>query len=153
MVPQANIVAWRATVSPWVDDSQVEQDLVLSRAIVNIFDDDWLRAPLACRGGTILHKCLLAPAARYSNDLDRALRVGPTDPERIRMAFLHYMQSEAGPLRRRQLEQTLAAKMDHEGFLGDTPPLLRPGVSFDPVQAYLRVISDLIAPLPDVIVP
>ena len=38
MIPQANITAWRS-VAPWADDAQVEQDLVLSRAVVELFSD------------------------------------------------------------------------------------------------------------------
>jgi hypothetical protein len=34
MIPQANITAWRAS-APWPDDAQVEQDLVLSSAVVH----------------------------------------------------------------------------------------------------------------------
>jgi hypothetical protein len=33
VIPQADIVAWRRVV-PWADDGMVEQDLVLSRALV-----------------------------------------------------------------------------------------------------------------------
>ena len=33
MIPRANIVAWRKA-APWADDAQVEQDLALSRAVV-----------------------------------------------------------------------------------------------------------------------
>ena len=39
MIPQAGIVAWRQ-VAPWADDGMVEQDLVLSRALIEIFSDD-----------------------------------------------------------------------------------------------------------------
>ena len=38
MIPQADIIAWRQ-VAPWADDGMVEQDLVLSRALVEIFAD------------------------------------------------------------------------------------------------------------------
>jgi len=81
MIPRANIIEWRATTAPWIDDAQVEQDLVLSRAILLIFNDPWLCARLAFRGGTVLHKCHLAPAARYSNDIDLVMTVpGPIGP-------------------------------------------------------------------------
>ena len=55
MIPQAHITAWRA-VAPWGDDAQVEQDLVLSRAVVERFTDAELTEPLAPRGGTALDK-------------------------------------------------------------------------------------------------
>ena len=69
MIPQADIVAWRR-VAPWPDDAMVEQDLVLSRAVVEIFSDAALAHDLALRGGTALHKVVLAPPSRYSEDLD-----------------------------------------------------------------------------------
>ena len=55
MIPQADIVAWRR-VAPWADDGMVEQDLVLSCALVEIFSDATVAAGLAFRGGTALHK-------------------------------------------------------------------------------------------------
>ena len=36
MIPQDFITEWRAH-APWVQDVQVEQDLVISRALVEIF--------------------------------------------------------------------------------------------------------------------
>ena len=69
MIPQANITEWRAVV-PWADDAQVEQDLVLSRAIVELFSAVALSKRFAMRGGTVLNKLFLKPAARYSEDID-----------------------------------------------------------------------------------
>jgi len=78
VIPQADIIAWRR-VAPWPDDGMVEQDLVLSRALVEIFSDATLAHGLALRGGTALHKLVLAPPSRYSEDLD-------------------FVQVEAGPI-------------------------------------------------------
>jgi len=36
MIPRDFITEWRAR-APWVEDVQVEQDLVISRALVDIF--------------------------------------------------------------------------------------------------------------------
>ncbi len=69
MIPQAHITAWRAT-APWGDDAQVEQDLVLSRAVVEIFAEPELAGALALRGGTALNKLFIQPASRYSEDID-----------------------------------------------------------------------------------
>ena len=55
MIPTQNIVAWGAVV-PWADQRQVEQDLIISRALVEIFSDDMLRDTLRVRGGTALNK-------------------------------------------------------------------------------------------------
>ena len=81
MIPRDYITAWRAE-APWVQDFQVEQDLVISRALVGIFSHAHLRDALAFRGGTALYKLHLKPAARYSEDIDlvqtRAEPAGPT---------------------------------------------------------------------------
>ena len=42
----------------------------ISRALVDIFSTKALEGKLAFRGGTALHKLHLAPAARYSEDID-----------------------------------------------------------------------------------
>ena len=69
MIPRDYITEWRDR-APWIDDAQVEQDLVISRALVEIFRDPALRTALAFRGGTALYKLYLTPAARYSEDID-----------------------------------------------------------------------------------
>ena len=68
MVEQSYIEEWR-TAHPW-SNPQVEQDLIISRAIVEIFSDDLLRKSLVFRGGTALHKAYITPPARYSEDID-----------------------------------------------------------------------------------
>lgn len=70
MIPQAYITEWRQMV-PWHSNEQVEQDLVICRALVEIFAGiDWLAKSLAFRGGTALHKLYLQPQPRYSEDID-----------------------------------------------------------------------------------
>ena len=69
VIPQANITAWRAK-APWPDDAQVEQDLVLTRALIQVFSEPKLAGKIALRGGTALHKLFLQPACRYSEDID-----------------------------------------------------------------------------------
>lgn len=81
MIPLEAIRAWRAE-HPWPDDDQVEQDLVISRALVELFSDSRLERSLAFRGGTALHKLVLSPAARHSVDIDLVqvspAGIGPT---------------------------------------------------------------------------
>lgn len=81
MIPRDYITSWRAKV-PWVQDFQVEQDLVISRALVEIYSKRELSEALAFRGGTALHKLHMKPPARYSEDIDlvqvRAGAIGPT---------------------------------------------------------------------------
>jgi predicted nucleotidyltransferase component of viral defense system len=80
MIPKAYIDAWRS-VAPWNESSQVEQDLVISRAVVELFSNDFLKENLAFRGGTALHKLYLHPQARYSEDIDLVqIKPGPAKP-------------------------------------------------------------------------
>jgi predicted nucleotidyltransferase component of viral defense system len=69
MIPRDYITQWRAS-APWVQDAQVEQDLVICRALVAIFTHPALSKALAFRGGTALYKLYLTRAARYSEDID-----------------------------------------------------------------------------------
>lgn len=69
MIPRSYIIEWSNSV-PWQANEQVEQDLIISRALIELFSDDFLRENLAFRGGTALHKLYLNPAPRYSEDID-----------------------------------------------------------------------------------
>ena len=69
MIPANVIKAW-SNVVPWITDEQIEQDFVLSRALVEIFSNDFLSEHLVFRGGTALHKLYLQPQPRYSEDID-----------------------------------------------------------------------------------
>ncbi len=80
MIPKRYIDGWKAT-APWPDNDQVEQDLIICRALVALFSDDFLRENLAFRGGTALHKLYLNPAPRYSEDIDLVqIKGGPIKP-------------------------------------------------------------------------
>ena len=80
MIPKPYIAKWQEQ-APWKQFYQVEQDLVISRALVEIFSDDFLRENLAFRGGTALHKLYLNPAPRYSEDIDLVqIKEGPIKP-------------------------------------------------------------------------
>jgi predicted nucleotidyltransferase component of viral defense system len=69
MIPRDFITEWRAR-APWIQDAQVEQDLIISRALVEMFRRDDVRATFGFRGGTALYKLHVAPPARYSEDID-----------------------------------------------------------------------------------
>jgi len=69
VIPRDYITEWRAQ-APWIQDYQVEQDLIICRALVAIFSQPLLQKSLAFRGGTALYKLHIKPAARYSEDID-----------------------------------------------------------------------------------
>lgn len=77
MIPRANITAWRS-LAPWPANEQVEQDLILSRALVAMFTAETVAAQAIFRGGTALHKLFLGAGRRYSEDIDLVQRdAGP----------------------------------------------------------------------------
>ena len=77
MIPRANINAWRKH-APWPESVQVEQDLILSRSLVELYRRPQIAEGLAFRGGTALHKLFFHPARRYSEDIDLVQRIaGP----------------------------------------------------------------------------
>jgi predicted nucleotidyltransferase component of viral defense system len=263
MIPAAYITEW-SQQCPWISPAQVEQDLVLSRALVEIYSDPDLRSGLLFRGGTALHKIVLNPAARYSEDLDfvqirnepigesldrikallepwlgtprsdistrgatltyrfesesppvirlklkievntrehlcllpvqqtafsvqsrwfeghtvlpiystaellgtkvRALyqrrkgrdlfdlwhahQAGMFDGSAIAAIFARYMEAENHPVSAAEFARNLDAKLSHPGFLSDTPPLLRPGIAYDPAEAYAWLTANFIPHLP-----
>jgi len=69
MIPAIAIREWEKEY-PWASKQQVEQDLIICRALVAIYNDEFLSSRLAFRGGTALHKLYLAPQSRYSEDID-----------------------------------------------------------------------------------
>lgn len=69
MIPEFAITEWRKN-APWVNDEQVEQDLLICRALIEIYNNKYLSEKLAFRGGTALHKIYLKPQPRYSEDID-----------------------------------------------------------------------------------
>jgi predicted nucleotidyltransferase component of viral defense system len=69
MISKRAIEEW-SEFYPWKSKVQVEQDLIICRALCALFNDEYLSAHLAFRGGTTLHKLYLQPQARYSEDID-----------------------------------------------------------------------------------
>jgi len=69
VIPFDYITEWRRE-APWTMEAQVEQDLILSRAVVSLFADPEVARRLAFRGGTALYKLHLRSAVRYSEDID-----------------------------------------------------------------------------------
>ncbi|MGF7081416.1 nucleotidyl transferase AbiEii/AbiGii toxin family protein [Mucilaginibacter sp. UYCu711] len=115
MIPQAYITAWRKK-APWQEDFQVEQDIVIERALMAIYEDAYLKEKLAFRGGTALHKLHLSPAARYSEDIDLVqITTEPFGPiiDKLR-EVLSFLGDK--PIRKqKQHNNTLVYRFDSEG--------------------------------------
>ncbi|HAH58679.1 MAG TPA: nucleotidyl transferase AbiEii/AbiGii toxin family protein, partial [Bacteroidales bacterium] len=96
----------------------MEQDLVICRALVEIFSDEFLAKSLAFRGGTALHKLYLNQQPRYSEDIDLVqITAEPfgsvVDRLRERLAFL-------GDPARKQKENNFTL---HYRFESEFPPV------------------------------
>ena len=75
MIPKNFIVEWSAVV-PWQQMEQIEQDLIISTALLKIYQHSLLREKVAFRGGTALNKLYFIPPSRYSEDIDLVQIVG-----------------------------------------------------------------------------
>lgn len=69
MIAESYITEW-SEMAPWSSDVQVEQDLLICRALCSIYSDEFLAGHLAFRGGTAVGKLYLKPQPRYSEDID-----------------------------------------------------------------------------------
>lgn len=119
MIPLNYITEWRQ-FAPWVLDRQVEQDLLISRTLVLIFNHSELFKTLAFRGGTALYKLFIKPGARYSEDIDLVqINAAPIGP------IINHIRQVLDPLLgepKRKLNEgrvTLSYRFLSEG----TPPL------------------------------
>ena len=66
MLSPAVIAHWRSVV-PWATDHQVEHDLVLLRALLEMISDPTLASAFAVRGGTARHNLVLPAPLRYED--------------------------------------------------------------------------------------
>jgi predicted nucleotidyltransferase component of viral defense system len=116
LIPRNFIQEWRQH-APWSQDAQLEQDLIICRALVEIFSHPELAANLAFRGGTALFKLYLAPM-RYSEDIDLVqITAGPIGP--IMSTLQEKLNSWLGNPKRKQSEGrvTLTYRMESEDGL------------------------------------
>jgi predicted nucleotidyltransferase component of viral defense system len=82
MIDRLSLASWQkqhASLSS--DELHLEQDLVISRALVDLYNHPVIKRELALRGGTALQKCFFSKATRYSEDLDFVqIRQAPIGP-------------------------------------------------------------------------
>ena len=113
MIKEGYIREWNEFV-PWKDPMMVEQDLIICRALVSIFSDDFLRENLAFRGGTALHKLFLQPQPRYSEDIDLVqIKPGPIKPIMFRLGEVLEWLPNRSTLQKRHSNKLLF-KVDSE---------------------------------------
>jgi hypothetical protein len=64
VIPTDFLQAW-SVKAPWPDLRQVEQDLIISRSLCDLFNEPALKDKIAFRGGTAIHKLLFKQPLRY----------------------------------------------------------------------------------------
>jgi predicted nucleotidyltransferase component of viral defense system len=69
LIPIAYLQEW-SNKAPWPDSRQVEQDLIICRALCDVFNSPALAGKIAFRGGTAINKLLFHQPLRYSEDID-----------------------------------------------------------------------------------
>lgn len=118
MIPKYAVTEW-GEFAPWKNEVQIEQDLLICRALVKIYQDDYLSSHLAFRGGTALHKLYLSPQPRYSEDIDLVqVQAEPIKEtyDRIREALLFLGEPK---IKQKRNNNTLIFRVQSSGV----PPL------------------------------
>ena len=114
MIPEFAITEW-SSVAPWKEKEQVEQDLLICRALTEIYKDEYLATHLAFRGGTALHKLYLQPQPRYSEDIDLV----QITAEPIKETYIHLRQALAflgePVVKQKRHNNTLLFRVQSEG--------------------------------------
>ncbi len=116
MIPEDFISEWQK-FAPWRETYQVEQDLIISRALLEIFRHPAVTEKLAFRGGTALYKLYLPPV-RYSEDID-LVQVHPGPIGSLMDAISEALNPWLGVPKRKQSEGriTLIYRMTAESGL------------------------------------
>ena len=133
MIPAQNIVAW-GNVVPWADPRQVEQDLIISRALVEIFSDQMLRGAL--------------PNLAHALEVFEGL-----DADRIVEMFGRYLDHSGKTISRAQAQKRMFAKLAQLRLLLDMRPLL-PAAQVEALtnestaESFRRVFANLVDRLP-----
>ncbi len=144
MIPENFIEQWRPN-APWQTLAMIEQDLIISRALVELFNQPLINSSLVFRGGTALNKLYIQPPTRYSEDIDlvqiRAEPVGDVI-NAIRMA----LDSWLGQPKRKLTERSTKLIYRYSAIDG-TPEKLKIEInttehfSVQPLQTHKYVVN------------
>jgi predicted nucleotidyltransferase component of viral defense system len=141
MIPAMNIIAW-GSVAPWAEQRQVEQDLIISRAIVELFSDSFLGKELRFRGGTALHRLHFPQPLRYSEDIDLVRTThGPIGPvlDRVRAVLEPWLGGAS--FDQSQVAPKLRFRADAEDQSSTAPLRLKVEINTRETEAYDEPLS------------
>lgn len=70
MIVRDYLTAWSKSNAPWTQSYMVEQDMIITRALLQMYNNPVINKSLVFRGGTALNKVYFDSPARYSEDID-----------------------------------------------------------------------------------
>ena len=129
MIEAQELAVWQEHAD-WSQPWMVEQDYIICRAVALIFKDRFLSGQLAMRGGTILHKGHLAPASRYSEDID-LVKTGDRPAAHIKLALKRVLKPLLGAPAENILTQVTLAIRN----VAMPSKIVRQTYIFDPIDA------------------
>lgn len=122
MIPENFIEQWRVK-APWQTLAMIEQDLVISRALVELYNQPNVKSSLIFRGGTALNKLYIQPPARYSEDID-LVQIKPEPIGQVLDAIREVLDNWLGEPRRKSTERS--AKLVYRYLsINNTPAKLK----------------------------
>ena len=136
MIPTNNILDWKKVV-PWTDPLQLEQDLIISRVLVELFSDPFLNEQLRFRGGTALNKLHFPAPFRYSEDIDLVRTThGPIGP--VLNGIRDILKPWLGDARFKQsrISPKLLFRVKAQDSSASTPLILKIEINTREVEAY-----------------
>ena len=140
MIPRSYIESWRAHV-PWQTLAMVEQDMVISRALINLYNHPKVQDSLIFRGGTALNKLIFVPPARYSEDIDFVQRRPEPIGETIN-AIRDVLDPWLGNPKRKLTERSAKLVYQYAG-ISNLPSKLKVEIN---TTEHFQVLSPLLVP-------
>lgn len=122
MIPKPVITSWRS-IADWPLDDQVEQDLIISACLVDLYQHTFIKDKIAFRGGTALNKLILPKPLRYSEDIDlNRLDHSPAGSliDAVKEALENRFE---GKPKIKQTEQSVKIIYSYQAISGDTRKL------------------------------
>ncbi len=116
MIPEKFIEDWRSQAR-WKELVMIEQDLIISRALVCLYNDPHIQKSLVFRGGTALNKLFLKPPTRYSEDIDFVQLTAEPIGETID-AIREVLKNWLGEPKRKLTERSAKLIYQYEGING-----------------------------------
>jgi predicted nucleotidyltransferase component of viral defense system len=122
MIPKPVVMSWRQ-IANWPKDDQVEQDLIISACLVDLYNHKFLKDKIAFRGGTALNKIVFPQALRYSEDIDlNRLDNSPAGPlfDAVKEALGNRFESRP---KVKQTDRSVKIIFSYKAISGDTRKL------------------------------